>query len=191
MNKWSTTSWKEFPILQHVDYEDEKLLQETLETLQSLPPLVTEREIQQLKKQIYDASLGKAFILQGGDCSELFSECNQTQILNKFKILLQMSVILIHSLQKPVIRIGRIAGQYAKPRSQVEETMHGLTLPVYRGDMINDYEFTAQARKPDPHRMQKAYEYAAMTLNYLRALSSDGFADLHHPRNWQLDKALK
>lgn len=184
---WQPLSWQQHPVAQGVHYQDPQALKMSLAQLSQLPPLVTEREVKELKKLLAKAGQGQAFILQGGDCSELFSECNQTQITNKFKILLQMSVILIHSLKKPVVRIGRIAGQYAKPRSAMDETIDGVTLPAYRGDMINGYEFNQTLRMPDPERMVLAYHYAALTLNYLRALASDGFADLHHSKNWQLD----
>ena len=187
MTKWYPFSYEQYKVEQGVNYKDSQALDAALSALKKLPPLVTEREIKNLKKLIRKASSGHAFILQGGDCSELFTDCNQHQITNKFKIILQMSVILIHSLKKPVIRIGRIAGQYAKPRSSLEETIDGVTLPAYRGDIINGYEFTKEARMPDPARMLFAYQYAALTLNYLRALASDGFSDLHQSTNWQLD----
>ena len=187
MKKWHPFSYEQHKIDQGVNYSDHQALEQCLAQLKKLPPLVTEREIKNLKKLIRKAGAGHAFILQGGDCSELFTDCNQEQITNKFKIILQMSVILIHSLKKPVIRIGRIAGQYAKPRSSLEETIDGVTLPAYRGDIINGHEFTNEARQPDPARMLFAYQYAGLTLNYLRALASDGFSDLHQSKNWQLD----
>lgn len=183
---WTPNSWQTKPVLQGVTYADAQALQDHIGQLQQLPPLVTEREIDALKGLLHQASLGKAFILQGGDCSELFSEVTREQVTNKFRILLQMSVVLIHYLKKPVIRIGRIAGQYAKPRSSPTETVNGITLPAYRGDMINGAAFTEAARQPDPSRMLQAYHHSAVTLNYLRALASDGFANLHHPNNWQL-----
>lgn len=187
MSTWYPFSYEQHPQAQGVEYQDTQARDHCLEQLKKLPPLVTEREIKQLKKLMHKASRGEAFILQGGDCSELFTDCNQSQITNKFKILLQMSVILIHSLKKPVIRIGRIAGQYAKPRSSLEETIDNVTLPAYRGDIINGHAFTQEARTPNPMRMLLAHQYASLTLNYLRALASDGFADLHHSKNWQLD----
>lgn len=187
IKNWQPFSWEQKTIAQGVHYEDQVALTTTLMQLQALPPLVTDREVKALKSLIHKAAQGQAFILQGGDCSELFSDCNASQITNKFKILLQMSVILIHSLKKPVVRIGRIAGQYAKPRSSMNETIDGITLPAYRGDMINGHEFTKAQRTPDPQRMLLAYQYSELTLNYLRALASDGFADLHHSKNWQLD----
>ncbi len=189
--KWHPFSWENCEITQGVHYQDTQNLEKNLDQLKTFPPLVTEREIKKLKKLIHNAESGRAFILQGGDCSELFSDCNQQQITYKFKILLQMSIILIHSLKKPVIRIGRIAGQYAKPRSVLEETIDGVTLPTYRGDIINGHEFTLEARTPNPDRLLQAYQYSSLTLNYLRALASDGFADLHHSKNWQMDFKFK
>lgn len=187
LHSWTPFSWEKYPLTQGVVYTDKPKFEWVMTQLKDAPPLVTEREIKQLKHLLAKAGKGQAFILQGGDCSELFSDCNQRQICNKFKILLQMSLILIHSLKKPVVRIGRIAGQYAKPRSALNETINNLTLPAYRGDMINDYAFTKTSRQPDPARMLQAYHYAGLTLNYLRALASDGFADLHHSDTWQLD----
>ncbi len=184
---WEPFSWKKYSITQGVEYPDIKKFDQVLSQLKNAPPLVTEREVKHLRELMHKAAQGEAFILQGGDCSELLSDCNQAQITNKFKILLQMSVILIHSLKKPVIRIGRIAGQYAKPRTVLEETIENITLPTYRGDMINGYDFTKEARTPDPKRMLQAYQCSGLTLNYLRALASDGFSDLHHPHAWQMD----
>ncbi|MES9904448.1 MAG: 3-deoxy-7-phosphoheptulonate synthase class II, partial [Sedimenticola sp.] len=158
-----------------------------LAQLSQLPPLVTSWEIEALKGQLAAASRGEAFLLQGGDCAENFSDCTSPIIANKLKILLQMSLMLIHGLNKRVIRVGRIAGQYAKPRSADSETIDGATLPSYRGDLINGPEFTVEARTPDPVRLLRGYGRAAMTLNFIRALSDSGFADLHHPENWDLD----
>lgn len=175
-NGWTPFSWEKYPITQNVNYSDSVSLEQILTELKNAPPLVTEREIKNLKNLMRKAGKGQAFILQGGDCSELLSDCNQAQITNKFKILLQMSVILIHSFKKPVIRIGRIAGQYAKPRSALEETINGITLPAYRGDMINGYAFTKEARTPDPQRMLQAYQCSGVALNYWRALATE----MHH-----------
>lgn len=183
---WTKNSWKSKKALQSVHYEDQKKLDETLVRLENWPPLITEFEVKKLRKLLSDAEQGKAFVLQGGDCSEQFGDCTPAVIENKFKILLQMSVILIHSLKKPIIRVGRIAGQYAKPRSADRETQGGLTLPSYRGDIINGPQFTKAARTPDPKRMEDAYFYSALTLNYLRGLSGGGFADLHQPELWKL-----
>lgn len=187
MNHWHPTSWQEKPAKQQANYPSAEALNATLEQLAHLPPLVTSWEIEALKSQLAAASRGEAFLLQGGDCAENFSDCNSQIITNKLKILLQMSLLLIHGLDKPVIRVGRIAGQYAKPRSADTETIDGVTLPSYRGDLINGPDFTPEARIPDPVRLLRGYGRAAMTLNFIRALSDCGFADLHHPENWDLD----
>ncbi|MCW8945411.1 MAG: 3-deoxy-7-phosphoheptulonate synthase class II [Sedimenticola sp.] len=187
MNQWHPTSWQQKPAKQQANYPSQEALNATLEQLSLLPPLVTSWEIESLKSQLAAASRGEAFLLQGGDCAENFSDCNAQIVTNKLKILLQMSLLLIHGLNKPVIRVGRIAGQYAKPRSADMETIDGVTLPSYRGDLINGPEFTEEARVPDPVRLLRGYGRAAMTLNFIRALSDCGFADLHHPENWDLD----
>ncbi len=187
MNQWHPKSWQQKPALQQANYPSQAALNTTLEQLSLLPPLVTSWEIESLKSQLAAASSGEAFLLQGGDCAENFSDCNAQIVTNKLKILLQMSLLLIHGLNKPVIRVGRIAGQYAKPRSADMETVDGVTLPSYRGDLINGPEFTEEARVPDPVRLLRGYGRAAMTLNFIRALSDCGFADLHHPENWDLD----
>jgi 3-deoxy-7-phosphoheptulonate synthase len=150
-----------------------------------LPPLVTAWEIEDLKAQLAGAQQGRRFLLQGGDCAESFSDCSASAITSKIKILLQMSLVLVHGIQKPVIRVGRFAGQYAKPRSAGTETRNGITLPSYRGDVVNAPAFEELARTPDPELMLRGYERAALTLNYIRALVRGGFADLHHPENWE------
>lgn len=152
-----------------------------------LPPLVTSWEVDALKTQIAEAARGERFVLQGGDCAERFADCDSTTIANKLKILLQMSLVLIHGSRKRVTRIGRFAGQYAKPRSDDFETRDGVTLPSYRGDLINRNAFTPEDRRPDPELMLRGYERAALTLNFIRALVKGGFADLHHPEYWDLD----
>ncbi len=157
-----------------------------LDTLSQYPPLVTAWEIEHLKAQLADAAAGRRFLLQGGDCAESFAECDGASIINKMKVLLQMSLVLVHGIEKPVIRVGRIAGQYAKPRSADTETRNGVTLPCYRGDIVNASAFTEESRTPDPARMLRGYERAALTLNYVRALARGGFADIHHPENWDL-----
>lgn len=187
MNHWHPASWQQKPAKQQANYPSAEALNGTLEQLSLLPPLVTSWEIEALKSQLAAAARGEAFLLQGGDCAENFSDCNSQIVTNKLKILLQMSLLLIHGLNKPVIRVGRIAGQYAKPRSADTETIDGVTLPSYRGDLINGPEFTPEARIPDPVRLLRGYGRAAMTLNFIRALSDCGFADLHHPENWDLD----
>ncbi len=187
MNHWHPASWQQKPAKQQANYPSAEALNSTLKQLSLLPPLVTSWEIEALKSQLAAAARGEAFLLQGGDCAENFSDCNSQIVTNKLKILLQMSLLLIHGLNKPVIRVGRIAGQFAKPRSADTETIGGVTLPSYRGDLINGPEFTPEARTPDPVRLLRGYGRAAMTLNFIRALSDCGFADLHHPENWDLD----
>jgi len=187
MKNWSKSSWQNCSAIQLPEYSNKQALGQVITQLEHLPPLVTPLEINALKQQIAKAQSGQSFLLQGGDCAEQFSECNESIITNKFKILLQMSLILLHGLQKPIIHVGRIAGQYAKPRSNITETQNGITLPAYRGDMINQPQFECTARTPDPERMLTGYHHAALTINYLRALVDGGFADLRHPEYWELD----
>lgn len=187
MQEWSPESWQRFAYRQVAHYANPEQLKQVVAQLSELPPLVTCDEVDQLKQAIARAGQGKAFILQGGDCAESFDDCRPETIKNKLKILLQMSVILLHSLRKPIIRIGRIAGQYAKPRTADFETIDGLTLPTYRGDLINSLAFDELSRTPNPRLLLKGYSCAAMTLNYIRALLSGGFADLHHPNRWDLE----
>jgi 3-deoxy-7-phosphoheptulonate synthase len=143
-------------------------------------------EIDQLKDELASAQRGERFLLQGGDCAESFADCDSDTIARKLKILLQMSVVLLHGLKKPVIRVGRIAGQFAKPRSAESETQNGVTLPSYRGDLVNRAAFTALDREADPELLLRGYERAALTLNFVRALVDGGFADMHHPEYWDL-----
>ncbi|MEO5629560.1 MAG: 3-deoxy-7-phosphoheptulonate synthase, partial [Thermomonas sp.] len=183
---WAPDSWRGRPALQLPTYPDAAALEAVQEELRSLPPLVTSWEILALKQQLADAQEGRRFVLQGGDCAETFAECNSPVISNRLKVLLQMSVVLVHGLRLPVVRVGRFAGQYAKPRSADMETIGDVTLPSYRGDMVNAPAFTAEARAPDPRRMVKAHARSAMTMNFVRALIDGGFADLHHPEYWDL-----
>ncbi len=152
-----------------------------------MPPLVVSWEIEALKDQIAAAQRGEQFVLQGGDCAESFEDCESDKIAKKLKILLQMSLVLLYGMKKPVIRIGRMAGQYAKPRSADTETRDGVTLPTYRGDIVNRPGFSAADREADPQLLLRGYERAALTLNFVRALIDGGFADLHHPEYWDLD----
>jgi 3-deoxy-7-phosphoheptulonate synthase len=175
--------------LQQPGYDDPAALARVVDEMGRLPPLVTSWEIEQLRDEIARAVAGEAFVLQGGDCAESFEDCRSEPIAAKLKILLQMSLVLVHGTRKPVIRIGRIAGQYAKPRSADAETRDGVTLPAYRGDIINRDGFTAAERAPDPQLMLRAYERAALTLNFIRALTDGGFADLHHPEQWDISFA--
>lgn len=162
------------------------MLQEVLAQLRVLPPLVTPWEIDRLRAQLAEAQLGRRFVLQGGDCAESFSECRPEIIANRLKILLQMSLVLIHGGRRPVTRIGRFAGQYSKPRSQLSERRADIELPSYFGDSVNAPEFELAARRPDPYRLLLAHQHAALTLNYVRSLSAGGFADLQHPEYWDL-----
>jgi 3-deoxy-7-phosphoheptulonate synthase len=183
---WHPASWQTRPAAQQPTYRDAERLQSTVGQLSRLPPLVTTWEIENLKDQLAAAQRGEAFLLQGGDCAENFEECTSDCIVQKLKILLQMSLVMLMGLKKPIIRVGRMAGQYAKPRSADFETKDGASLPSYRGDLINRMPFTAADREPDPALMLRGYERAAMTLNFVRSLIDGGFADLHHPENWDL-----
>ncbi|MFQ5741798.1 MAG: class II 3-deoxy-7-phosphoheptulonate synthase [Acidobacteriota bacterium] len=184
---WSIDSWRSTEALQQPVYPEPGRLNEVVAKLSKLPPLVTSWEIETLKRQLAEAARGKRFLLQGGDCSESFAECESPVIARKLKILLQMSLILVHGCRKKVIRVGRFAGQYAKPRSRNTEVRGGISLPSYRGDLINGLNFTEEDRTPDPMRLLRGYGRAALTLNFIRSLSDGGFADLHHPEYWQLD----
>ena len=183
---WSPDSWKEKIASHQVVYEDRDAVERAVEKLRRLPPLVTSGEIDHLRKEIADAQQGKRFVLQGGDCAETLDDCTSSLIASKLKILLQMSLVLVHGMGKPVVRIGRFAGQYSKPRSSPTETRGGVTLPSYFGDLVNSAEFTPEARTPNPHLMVRGYQHAAMTLNFIRSLIDGGFADLHHPEYWDL-----
>ncbi len=183
---WTPASWRSRTALQMPTYPDADALEAALGELRRLPPLVTSWEIFSLKQQLAEAQEGKRFLLQGGDCAENFSDCESGLITNRLKVLLQMSLVLVHGLRLPVVRVGRFAGQYAKPRSADIVTRDGVRLPSYRGDVVIRPEFTAEARVPDPRRMIKAHARSAMTMNFVRALIDGGFADLHHPEYWNL-----
>ncbi|HEX4416498.1 MAG TPA: 3-deoxy-7-phosphoheptulonate synthase class II [Kofleriaceae bacterium] len=186
---WTPDSWTARPAQQQVGYADQAALGRVIQEIGRLPPLVTSWEIEDLRRQLARAARGEAFVLQGGDCAESFDDCRSEPIAAKLKILLQMSLVLVHGTRKPVVRIGRIAGQYAKPRSADVETRGDVTLPAYRGDIINRDPFTAADREPDPTLMLRAYERAGLTLNFIRALTEGGFADLHHPEYWDVSFA--
>lgn len=186
MHSWTPTSWQNCVYEQSATYPDQSKLEHVVKQLSTFPPLVTSNEINQLKHSIAMAGRGEAFILQGGDCAESFSDCRADVITNKLKILLQMSLVLLYGLRKPIIRIGRIAGQFAKPRSSDTETINGITLPSYRGDLVNLAKFDIESRTPNPKLLMQGYSCAAITLNYIRALIGSGFADLHHPQRWDL-----
>jgi len=185
--QWSPDSWQSKRAVQQPTYRDPARVQEVVARLAKLPPVVTSWEIEALKQHIAAAQQGRAFVLQGGDCAENFEECTSPSIVGQLKILLQMSVVLTSGLKCPVIRVGRMAGQYAKPRSDDTETRDGVVLPSYRGDLVNRLAFDAESREPDPDLLLRGYERAALTLNFVRALIDGGFADLHHPENWDLD----
>ena len=184
---WHPSSWQSKPAQQQATYPDQGALDRVVGELSRLPPLVVSWEIEALKEQIAAAQRGERFLLQGGDCAETFEDCESDKIAKKLKILLQMSLVLVYGLKKPVIRVGRMAGQYAKPRSADTETRDGMTLPSYRGDLVNRPGFTAADREPDPQLLLRGYERAALTLNFVRSLIDGGFADLHHPEYWDLD----
>ena len=186
---WSPTSWQSRIAQQQAIYGDPKALARVVEEIGLLPPLVTSWEVEKLRTQLARAARGDAFLLQGGDCAESFDDCRAEPIAAKLKILLQMSLVLVHGTRKQVIRVGRIAGQYAKPRSADTEKRGDVALPAYRGDIINRDGFTAEDRNPDPTLMLRAYERAALTLNFIRALVDGGFADLHHPEYWDVSFA--
>jgi 3-deoxy-7-phosphoheptulonate synthase len=188
--EWSPQSWRSLPARQQPVYPDAAHLEAVLAQLARLPPLVTSWETLTLKEQLAEAAAGRRFLLQGGDCAERFDDCRAGAVTSKLKILLQMSLVLVQGGKKPVIRAGRFAGQYAKPRSDDWEIRNGVRLPSYRGDLINRPEFTAEARRPDPDLLLRGYERAALTLNFVRALVKGGFADLHHPEYWDLDFVL-
>jgi 3-deoxy-7-phosphoheptulonate synthase len=183
---WAPDSWRQRVALQQPHYEDAAELAGALERLARLPPLVTSWEVLSLKQALAEAQVGERFVLQGGECAESFADCSSPVISNRLKVLLQMSLVLVHGLQKPVLRVGRFAGQYAKPRSSDTETRGDVTLPSFRGDLINGQQFTAEARRPDPQRMLRAHAHSALTMNFVRALIDGGFADLRHPEYWDL-----
>lgn len=187
MDNWSLYSWKKKPIQkQQVDYPKESLndLNQIYTKLKHLPPLVNEIEIEKLKSQLRDCALGNRFLLQGGDCAEIFDYCNDIEISNKIKILLQMSLILIWGLRIPVVRVARMAGQYGKPRSKPTEIVNGKEYPSYRGDNINSIDLND--RTPDPNKLLLAYFHSATTLNYVRSSLSNGLADLRNPEHWNI-----
>ncbi|MBC77577.1 MAG: 3-deoxy-7-phosphoheptulonate synthase class II [Halobacteriovoraceae bacterium] len=189
--KWSPESWREKEKRQIPEYPDQKKLEEVESTLSEYPPLVFAGEARQLKNRLAQVCNGDAFLLQGGDCAESFGEFNSAVIRDNLRILLQMAVILTFGEQKPVVKVGRVAGQFAKPRSSDEETKDGITLPSYRGDIINGHPFNEASRVPDPERMIRGYVQSSATMNLLRALSQGGYADLHQVHAWNLEFVKK
>ena len=178
--------WRALSVAYQPPWPDEAVLAEATAELTSFPPLVTSWEIETLKRKLAEAARGERFLLQGGDCAETFEGCTSNTIANKLKILLQMSLVLVHGTRRPVIRVGRFAGQYAKPRSSNTETRDGTTLPSFYGDNVNKPTFDSRSRTPDPWRLLRGYERSALTLNFIRSLVGGGFADLHHPEYWDL-----
>jgi 3-deoxy-7-phosphoheptulonate synthase len=182
--KWAPDSWRAKPVKQAPDYPDAKAVEAAEATLKRYPPLVFAGEARRLKSALANVAAGKAFLLQGGDCAESFAEFQADNIRDTFRVLLQMAVVLTYGAACPVVKVSRMAGQFAKPRSADTETQNGVTLPAYRGDIINGMEFTAAARKPEPARMMRAYSQSAATLNLLRAFAQGGYADLHRVHSW-------
>ncbi|HEY0834174.1 MAG TPA: 3-deoxy-7-phosphoheptulonate synthase class II [Azospirillum sp.] len=184
--RWSPTSWKAKPAKQLPAYPDQGKVDAVVEKLSSYPPLVFAGEARRLKESLAQAAAGEAFLLQGGDCAESFAEFHPNNIRDTFRVLLQMAVVLTFGAAIPVIKVGRMAGQFAKPRSADMEEVNGVELPSYRGDIVNGFDFTPEARIPDPERMMQAYTQAASTLNLLRAFAQGGYADLHKVHQWTL-----
>ncbi|SFT68800.1 class II 3-deoxy-7-phosphoheptulonate synthase [Sedimentitalea nanhaiensis] len=186
MSEWQKTGWRNKPRIQMPDYTDATALNAVEAQLSNYPPLVFAGEARRLKKHLGAAARGEAFLLQGGDCAESFEQFSADGIRDTFKVMLQMAMVLTHGAKVPVIKVGRMAGQFAKPRSAPTEVIDGVELPSYRGDIINELDFTSEARIPDPAKMLQAYTQAAATLNLLRAFSTGGYADVHQVHAWTL-----
>ncbi len=186
MSEWQKTNWRNKPRVQMPDYTDQEALNAVESQLSNYPPLVFAGEARNLKKQLAAASRGDAFLLQGGDCAESFAQFTADGIRDTFKVMLQMAMVLTYGAKVPVVKVGRMAGQFAKPRSAPTEVVNGVELPSYRGDIINELDFSPQARIPDPKKMLQAYTQAAATLNLLRAFSTGGYADVHKVHSWTL-----
>ncbi len=184
---WSPNSWRDFPIKQQPTYKDLEALRRVEEELKNFPPLIFAGEARELKSQLAKVARGEAILLQGGDCAESFANFNAPNIRNLFKVLLQMNMVLMYATGKPVVKIGRIAGQYAKPRSSEYEEIDGVKLPSYRGDIVNDIDFTPEAREAKPQKLIEAYYKSAATLNLIRAYARGGFADLRAIHKWNLE----
>jgi 3-deoxy-7-phosphoheptulonate synthase len=183
---WTPDGWRNFPIQQQPTYKDQTSLLNVEQQLQSFPPLVFAEETRELHRQLGEVAEGRGFVLQGGDCAESFADFNAANIRDTFKVMLQMAVVLTFGGKVPVTKIARVAGQYAKPRSSDLETIDGVSLPSYRGDNVNSFEFTPEAREPDPSRLITAYHHSASTLNLLRAFAQGGLADLHQVNRWNM-----
>lgn len=186
-NTWTPKSWRDKEISQVPEYPDLSVLESVESSLRSYPPLVFAGEARRLKRELGAVADGKAFLLQGGDCAESFAEFHANNIRDTFKVILQMAVVLTFGASSPVVKVGRMAGQFAKPRSAPNEVINGVELPSYRGDIINGIDFTEAERVPDPTRMVRAYNQSSATLNLLRAFAQGGFADLHKLHRWNLD----
>ncbi|MEJ8850337.1 class II 3-deoxy-7-phosphoheptulonate synthase [Variovorax rhizosphaerae] len=184
---WSPDSWRRFPVAQMPSYPDPAALASADKQLAAWPPLIFGREAATLRERLAAVSRGKAFLLQGGDCAESFDELSAGTVRDSFRVILQMAVLLTFAASCPVVKIGRMAGQYAKPRSSDAETVDGVSLPSYRGDIVNGAEFSPEARMADPQRLLRAYSHSAATLNLLRAMAQGGFADLHEVHRWTSD----
>ena len=184
---WSPTSWRAKPIQQQPEYPDAGALAQVEGTLAGYPPLVFAGEARELRRQFAEVTQGRAFLLQGGDCAESFAEFSATKIRDTFKVLLQMAIAMTFAAGCPVVKVGRMAGQFAKPRSSGNETVDGVTLPAYRGDIVNGIDFDEKSRVPDPQRLLQAYHQSTASLNLLRAFAQGGFADLHQVHQWNLD----
>ena len=191
MKNWKVNSWRKYPVKHIPSYDDEKELNNVLGKIKTFPPLVFAGETRHLKDQLAKVVDGKAFLLQGGDCAESFTEFHPDNIRDTFKLILQMSLVLTFSASLPVVKLGRIAGQFSKPRSAPTEKQGDKELPSYLGDNINGIDFTEKARRPDPKRLFRAYSQSASTLNLLRAFSKGGFADLNKVHLWNLDYIKK
>ncbi|MFQ5959191.1 MAG: 3-deoxy-7-phosphoheptulonate synthase, partial [Alphaproteobacteria bacterium] len=181
---WAPDSWRNFPIRQQPVYPDPAALEAAEARLKRLPPLVFAGEARRLRHDLAEVAEGRAFLLQGGDCAESFAEFHADNIRDTFRVLLQMAIVLTYGATCPVVKVGRMAGQFAKPRSSDTEVQDGVELPSYRGDVVNGIEFTAEARTPDPDRLIQAYSQAASALNLLRAFAQGGYADLHEVHRW-------
>ena len=186
MKNWKINSWRKYPVKHIPEYPDKKELDQVLDKMRTFPPLVFAGETRHLKQQLAEVVDGKAFLLQGGDCAESFAEFHPDNIRDTFKLMLQMSLVLTYSASLPVVKLGRIAGQFSKPRSSPTEIKNGIELPSYLGDNINGIEFSEKARVPDPKRLFKAYSQSAATLNLVRAFCHGGFADLKKVHTWNL-----
>ena len=183
---WQTDSWRQYKAKHIPKYPDMDHLADVEKTLKDFPPLVFAGEVRSLKKSLADVAEGRGFLLQGGDCAESFSEFHADNIRDTFRVILQMAVILTSGANLPVVKVGRMAGQFAKPRSSATETIDGVELPSYTGDIINGIQFDETKRQPDPERLLKAYSQAASTLNLLRAFADGGYADLRHVNSWNM-----